>query len=183
MTYVCLRTIQSRNSHYRVHLLFSEKMNQTYITVFFFSLNFLFGATSEDRCSKHSRPNYYNLTECPSSEKFNLLECYYEDLKNSGIASRLTNFWCWSRKDNDEKTIKNISISGGRVKDKYLIAKINQPFSTQFTFNGTHLKCDTMEKWANESIHVNIFSSDAVLPCVTSTISVARFVYNQYDLL
>ena len=62
-------------------------MNQTYIAVFFFSLIFLFGATIEDRCSKFSGDGYntsyaYNLTECPSSEKFNLLECYDAKLKN-----------------------------------------------------------------------------------------------------
>ena len=129
-------------------------MNQTYITVFLFSLIFLFGATIEDRCSKHST-SIYNLTECPSSEKFNLLECYDNSSKIFNEGFGYTKFWCWNRRDNDEKVIKNVSISTTRVEDDDLIANINQPFSTQFTFNGTHLKCDTMEKWATESIFVN----------------------------
>ena len=78
----------------------------------------------------------------------------------------------------DEKVIKDVSISTTRVEDDDLIAKINQPFSTQFTFNGTHLKCDTTEKWATKSIYANETSFvTASLFCVTSTISVAEFQY------
>ena len=101
-------------------------MNQTCITVFFFSLIFLFGATIEDRCSKHSSNdewNPYNLTECPSSENFNLLECYDANLKKD-FAHYTSEFWCWSRKDIDEKIIKNVSISSASVEDDDLIKKI-----------------------------------------------------------
>ena len=147
-------------------------MNQTHITVLLFSLIFLFGASIEDRCAKHSTNIHYNLTECPSSETFNLLECY-DAYTKATLDDYTATFWCWSRKDVDEKTIKNVSISTAHVEDDDLIAKINQPFSTQFTFNGTHLKCDTMEKWATESIFVN--SEYSTMICVTSTISVATF--------
>ena len=116
----------------------SEKMNPIYITVFLFSLIFLFGVTIEDRCSKHST-SIYNLTECPSSEKFNLLECYDKSFENPYNIK----FWCWSRRDNDEKVIKNVPISTAHVEDIDLIRNINRPFSTQFTSNGTHLECDT----------------------------------------
>ena len=154
-------------------------MNQTSINVFFFSLIFLFGATIEDRCTKHSHPSgniEYNLTECPSSEKFNLLECYDEVLQVYRNQFN-TVFFCWSRRDVDESIIKNISISTARVKDDDLIEKINKPFSAQFTFNGTHLKCDTMEKWATESIDVNATTYCSSLSCVTSAKSVAKFKY------
>ena len=146
-------------------------MNPIYITVVLFSLIFLFGATIEDRCSKHST-NSYNLTECPSSEKFNLLECYDKSFENPYNIK----FWCWSRRDNDEKAIKNVSISTAHVEDIDLIRNINRPFSTQFTSNGTQLECDTMEKWATGSIHINT-SYTKSLPCVTSTLSVAEIKY------
>ena len=152
-------------------MLSSEKMNPTYIIVFLFSLIFLFGATIEDRCSKHST-NIYNLTECPSSEKFNLLECYDKSFENPYNIK----FWCWSRRDNDEKVIKNVSISTAHVEDIDLIRNINRPFSTQFTSNGTHLECDTMEKWATGSIRIST-SYTKSLPCVTSTLSVAEIKY------
>ena len=102
-------------------------MNQTYFTVLIFSLSFLFGATIEDRCTKHSEPPYLILTECPSSEKFNLLECYHSEGKNNSN-DVLQQFWCWNRKDNDEKVIKDVSISTARVEVNDLIANINQPF-------------------------------------------------------
>ena len=152
-------------------------MNQTYcITVFLFYLISLFGATIEDRCSKFLGDGHYvyTLTECPSPEKFNLLECYDAEAKND--SDFITEFWCWSRKDNDEKSIKNVPISTSRFEDDKLTQEINQPFFTQFTFNGTHLKCDSMEKWATESIDVST-TSYAILPCVTNTISVAQFNY------
>ena len=153
-------------------------MNQNYMTVFFFSLIFLFGATIEDRCSKHSSNeeyNEYNLTECPSSEKFNLLECY--DAFDKNYTDGLW-FWCWSRMDIDEKIIKNVSISTARVKVDELIAKFNKTFSTQFTLIGNHLKCDSMEEWATKSVYVNSTSASVhYLPCVTSTISVATLEY------
>ena len=156
-------------------------MNRTYVTVLLFSLIFLVGAAIEDRCSKHSHPNDeyfpYYLTECPSSGNFNLLECYDVDLKNDSALFTMA-FYCWSRRDNDESVIKNVSISTNRVEDDDLIEKINKPFTTQFTSNGTHLKCDTMEKWATKSFPVDISTYD--VPCVTSTISVAEFNYN-YD--
>ena len=105
-------------------------MTETYITVFLFSLIFLFGAAIEDRCTKHSHPNDwyypYNLTECPSSEKFNLLECYDKSFENPYNIK----FWCWSRRDNDEKVIKNVPISTAHVEDVDLIRNINRPFST-----------------------------------------------------
>ena len=126
------------------------------------------------RCSKFSQGNWH-LTECPSSETFKLLECY--DAWGANDEMMGIHFWCWSRRDNDEKVIKNVSISTTRVEeDDGLIAKINQPFSTQFTFNGTHLKCDTMETWATEYIDVST-TDYATLLCVTSTISVAEFYY------
>ena len=150
-------------------------MSQTYIIVLLFSLVFLLGASIEDRCTKHSGNDNdisYNLTECPSSGKFNLLECYNAKEKSRQDV-RMLAFWCWSRRDNDEKMIKNVSISTAHVEGEDLI---NQPFSTQFTFNGTHLKCDAMETWATESIDVNT-NHYATLLCVTSTVSIADFVY------
>ena len=152
-------------------------MNQTYnITIaLLFSLIFLFGATIEDRCSRASTNHWYNLTECPSSENFNLLECY--DAFDKNYTDDLC-FWCWSRMDNDEKIIKNVSISTARVKVDELIAKFNKTFSTQFTFIGNYLKCDSMEKWATKSVYVNSTSASVYfLPCVTSTISVATLEY------
>ena len=144
-------------------------MNNTYLTVLLFHSIFLHGATIGDLCSKH----FYGLTECPSSETFNLLECYDAYQKES-IDAIMPMFWCWSRGDIDGKIIKNVSISTARVEDDDLIAKINQPFSTKFTFNGTHFKCDTMEKWSTESIFVNSTMQSSMF-CVTNTISVARF--------
>ena len=159
-----------------MQLLFSEKMSQTYISILLFSLVFLFGAAIEDRCSKHYGLSYV-LVECPSSETFNLLECYDSHYKDFWSDFLLTKYWCWSRGDVDEKVIKNVTISTARVENDDLIAKLNQPFSTQFTFNGTHYKCDTMEKWATESIDVNNFPFGASLPCVTSTVSFAEILY------
>ena len=152
-------------------------MNQTYFTVLIFSLSFLFGATIEDRCTKHSEPPYLILTECPSSEKFNLLECYDSEGKNNSN-DVLQQFWCWNRKDNDEKVIKDVSISTARVEVDDLIANINQPFSSQFTFDGTYLKCDTIEKWSTDSIYVNTTEfATKTLPCVTNTLSVVEITY------
>ena len=149
-------------------------MNQTDITVLLFSLTFLFGATVEDGCTNTTD---YNLTECPSSDKFNLLECY-DALAKEFRDDFQTEFFCWSRKDYDEKIIKNVTISTAHVKENDLSANINKPFSTQFTSNGTHLKCDTMEKWATDSINVTSTSFGYKnLPCVTSTISVAEIGY------
>ena len=152
-------------------------MSQT-CTVLFFSLIFLIGATIEDRCSNHSSLFGGSLTECPSIEKFNLIECYDEKQKNYNVKNSITEFWCWSRRDNDEKIIKNVPISTARVRDEDLIAKIKQPFTTQFTLKNGDLKCDTMEKWASESVYVHTPSFLwKYLPCATSTLSVAVFKY------
>ena len=146
-------------------------MSQTYITVLLFFLIFLFGAAIEDRCSKFLGTLKTNLTECPPSETFNLLECYDPIAKRS-TDEDFQKFWCWSRKDNDEKTIKNVSILAPRVDNDDFFAKINQTFSSQFTFNGSHLKCDTMEKWATESIYVNTTEPEpGVRSCVSSPFS------------
>ena len=75
-------------------------------------------------------------------------------------------YWCWSRKDVEENRIKKLTLSTSITRIDELIDLIKQPFKTRYLFNGTHIKCDSKEKWAGLWFNID---ADSITPCVTNT--------------
>ena len=93
------------------------------------------------------------------------------------LSSLRASYWCWSRKDYDEDYLKHISISIA-----YRDETINS-FSTSLKYNGSHVKCDSEEKWAQKWFQINnqgIYAPP--VPCVTNskTVPVASFQWEHY---
>ena len=76
------------------------------------------------------------------------------------------NYWCWSRRDFDETTLKNTIIISDYVEDKELQDLISQPFSMRYHFNGSHFQCDKNESWNDRWFSVE---TESTSPCITNT--------------
>ena len=75
-------------------------------------------------------------------------------------------YWCWSRKDVEENRIKKLTLSTSITRIDELIDLIKQPFKTRYLYNGTHIRCDSKEKWAGLWFNID---ADSITPCVTNT--------------
>ena len=83
--------------------------------------------------------------------------------------NRGRDFWCWSRKDYPESYLLNdISIYGDYRNQTF------GSFSASFQFNGTNVRCNSTKEWAQTWFNLD---AQTVVPCDTSTISVAAFNY------
>ena len=93
------------------------------------------------------------------------------------LASLRPSFWCWSRKDYDENYLKKLNISIAYKEETF------NSFSTTFTYNGSHVKCDSEEEWAQTWFDLsNYLIPVPPIPCVTNTssIPVASFQWGGY---
>ena len=76
-------------------------------------------------------------------------------------------YYCWSRQDEEENSIKNLIIETGYQVDNELTEQLKQSFSTRYHFNGTHYKCaTTSEEWADIWFTVN---ESGLSPCLSDT--------------
>ena len=83
-----------------------------------------------------------------------------------------SSYSCWSRGDYSETFLKeNISISSAFRTEEY-----NASFFTNFDYNGTHVKCQTDEDWADKWFDVsNQYVPVFPIACITSDAPVADF--------
>ena len=86
---------------------------------------------------------------------------------------------CWSRQDNSDDELKNLTIfanAGGHDFDNSEVNDIiNRPFTGRFYVNETHITCHDNEEWSETIDSTFIF-------CPISTGYVAAFVYIGYNL-
>ena len=75
-------------------------------------------------------------------------------------------YWCWSRRDVSEETIKDAILSTAVVDDYEMTELSKNPFSVRYLSNGTHYKCDHSEEWANAWYTVTDYNTS---PCITNT--------------
>ena len=75
-------------------------------------------------------------------------------------------YWCWSRRDVSEDKIKKTILSTAVVDDYELTDLSKKPFSVRYLSNGTHYKCDSIEKWADIWYKITDYKTS---PCVTNT--------------
>ena len=83
------------------------------------------------------------MVKCPSEKPDDCyFECYDLELKEymEAKGSSLKN-WCWSRQDNSDDLLKNLTISAGSFDNSDFNDKINKPFTAKFYDNGTHMIC------------------------------------------
>ena len=133
-----------------------------------------------DPCSEFVNPWSLNpVVKCPSEKsEQDYLECYDLSEKNlleHNHAPLL--HWCWSRKDNNEDVLKNLTISGYNDDNAEFNDMINKPFTANFHINETHIVCQDNEEWWTtipDLVHAN------QIYCPTSTgIPVASFFYEK----
>ena len=70
-------------------------------------------------------------------------------------------YYCWSRQDNNDDKLKNITIyanTGGHEYDNLELDNIiNRPFTARLYINETHITCHDNEEWSStiydESAH------------------------------
>ena len=121
---------------------------------------FLIFVTSElaekvyDPCSEFL--NYFGtpLVRCQSEKQdYEYLECY--DLEDKEYFEKMDTpltYWCWSRHDNNDDELKNLTISanaGGHDYDNSEVNDIiNRPFIGRFYVNETHITCHDNEEWS-----------------------------------
>ena len=73
--------------------------------------------------------------------------CYYAREVNNYHPEFRTMYYCWSRHDNNDDDLKNLTISAAAYDDSELNAIINRPFTARFYVNETHVTCHDNEKW------------------------------------
>ena len=145
---------------------------------------FLIFVTSElaekvyDPCSEFL--NYFGtpLVRCQSEKQdYEYLECYdLEDKQYFEEMDTPLTYWCWSRHDNNENVLKNVTISAGYYDDLDFNDIINRPFTTKFYANESHIICQDNEEWGSI---INDYAYTYVY-CPTSTgIPVAYFHYTK----
>ena len=90
----------------------------------------------------------------------------YYKFSNQFLAGYSYTYWCWSRRDIREDTIKNKILSTAMVDDHELTDLSKKPFSVRYLFNGSHYKCDFSEEWADKWFSATDYN---ISPCVTNT--------------
>ena len=83
-------------------------------------------------------------------------------------------YWCWSRHDNNEAVLKNLTISAGHYDNSKFNKILNGPFTAKFYVNESHIICqDNEEWWSTIDDHACTY-----VDCPTSTgIPAAFFCY------
>ena len=88
-------------------------------------------------------------------------------------------FWCWSRGDVKEATVKEFPITTSLIEDYELESKIfNQPFSISYRHNGSHFQCNIDELWNDLWFDNNV---DSTSPCITNTSLPVNVKYHTHD--
>ena len=135
-----------------------------------------------DPCSEFL--NYFGtpLVKCQSEKPDNeYLECYdLEDKQYFEEMDTPLTYWCWSRHDNSEDVLKNLTISAGYHDNSDFNDVINRPFTAKFYVDVNKIICGDNEEWWSP------ISDDAYtyLYCPTSTgIPVAYFHYTRPNKL
>ena len=91
---------------------------------------------------------------------------FYHKLPKSFSARNSNRYWCWSRRQISEDTIKKAILSTAIVDDYKTIELIKQPFSVRYLSNGTHYKCDGSKRLTDKWYSITDYN---VSPCVTNT--------------
>ena len=139
-----------------------------------------------DPCSKFLGHDGHPLVKCPSEKSDDdYLECYdklykeYMETDETQISFFTKNNWCWSRHDNSDAFLKNVTISTGFYDNSDFNDKINRPFTTKFYDNGTHMICIEDDRWLRP-----ILDGEHHYWCPTSTgIPMAGFVFSRQSKL
>ena len=89
-------------------------------------------------------------------------------------------YFCWSRQDNNDDELKNITISantGGHEYDNLELDNIiNRPFTARLYINETHLTCHDNEEWSTT------IDDNVSVYCPTSTgYYAASFIIHHYS--
>ena len=94
------------------------------------------------------------------------------------VPSARSSFWCWSRKDYNETYLRSRNIDIGFREESF------ESFSTNFQYNGSHVKCKSNHSWVQNWIDVsNPFVYVSAIPCVASNkrVPVASFLWSSYE--
>ena len=131
-----------------------------------------------DPCSEFFGFDNTSLVKCQSEKSDdNYLECYdlsYREYYEEHQIISLT-YFCWSRHDNNEATLKNLTISAGHYDNSELNKILNRPFTAKFYVNESHIICQDNEDWGSI-----IYDGSTFVYCPTSTgIPVAYFFYSR----
>ena len=133
-----------------------------------------------DQCSEFLNFDGTPLIKCPSEKSYDdYIECYSLMDKQyfENMDSELM-YWCWSRHDNNEDVLKNLTISAGYYDNSEFNNILNRPFTAKFYVNESHIICQNNEEWGS------IIDDDAFVytyvHCPTSTgIPAAYFYYTR----
>ena len=87
-------------------------------------------------------------------------------------------YWCWSRRDVREETIKDAILSTAVVDDYEMTELSKKPFSVRYLSNGTHYKCNYTEEWANTWYLSTDYNTS---PCITNTSLPINVKFNAAD--
>ena len=82
-------------------------------------------------------------------------------------------YWCWSRHDNNDNDLKNLTISAAAHENSEVNDIINRPFIARFYVNETHITCHD-----NEELSEKIAHGHAYVYCPTSTGIPVFYNYN-----
>ena len=132
-----------------------------------------------DPCSEFLNLDGTPLVKCQSEKSDDdYLECY--DLDNKEYFEEPHSiplmYWCWSRHDNNEAVLKNLTISAGHYDNSEFNDVLNRPFTAKFYINESHIVCHDNEEWVSiidDHAWTNVY-------CPTSTgIPAAYFYYSR----
>ena len=100
-----------------------------------------------DPCSEFL--NYFGtpLVKCQSEKTDDeYLECYdLEDKQYFEETDTPLTYWCWSRHDNNDDVLKNLTISAVYYDNSDFNDVINRPFMAKFYVDGTNIICHDNE--------------------------------------
>ena len=88
----------------------------------------------------------------------------YQNAKSNFLAYE-NSYWCWSRQDVDEETIKSQILSTALVDDIEFKELIVEPFSVRYLSNKTHYKCDYDSIWTGTWYPID---ADNISPCMAN---------------
>ena len=119
--------------------------------------------------------------KCPSEKSDDdYLECYdlfdKEYFEEPHLIPLM--YWCWSRHDNNDGVLKDLTISAGYYDNSEFNNILNRPFTAKFYVNESHIICQSNEEWGS------IIDDDpfvfTYVHCPTSTgIPAAYFYYTR----
>ena len=131
-----------------------------------------------DPCSEFLNLYGVPLVQCQSEKSDDdYLECYDLDKKETFEKphSIPLMYWCWSRHDNNETVLKNLTISAGYY-DSEFNDVLNRPFTAKFYVKERHIICQDNEEWGSF-----IDNHGTGVYCPTSTgIPAAHFTYRRH---